>query len=216
MGIRIFNHKGSIDMNFVGIKLKEDTPLEQGIEEGIILQLSNFALVNAREEAQVWVESEGDSYILVSLNSHHPQHAADVIFTDQEIKLFVKGKGEVHVTGTFAIDDSMMSGSEDELGDSDLMAEYPSSDDEDVDPGHPAYAGSRRIEMLEDESSSSSEPPVQVKKQKVSQQPQQQQQQQKKQKQPQQQQQQQQQQQKQGNNNNKKKNRKNKNKGGKQ
>merc|ERR1711991_782419 len=106
MGIRIFNHKGSIGMNFVGIKLKEDTPLEQGIEEGIILQLSNFALVNAREEAQVWVESEGDSYILVSLNSHHPQHAADVIFTDQEIKLFVKGKGEVHVTGTFAIDDS--------------------------------------------------------------------------------------------------------------
>merc|ERR1712000_233062 len=128
-------------------------------------ELPNFASLNPETPTQVWVETEGDSYLVVTLNKHTPQYTTNVVFSDQDVKISVKGAGEVHITGTFQID-GMLDSDDEELDDDDLMAEYPSSSgDEEGD--HPAYAGTRRIEMLE-ESSSSEEPiPVQTKKQKV-------------------------------------------------
>ena len=113
----------------------------------------------------MWVESDGDNYLLAHLSKQHPQHTTNLVFSDQEIKLYVKGKGEVHLTGSFQIEN--MYDDSDEMGDSDLMGEHPSSSsDEEGAAGFPAHVGAKRIEMLDEDSSSSSEAPVQAKPQK--------------------------------------------------
>jgi hypothetical protein len=104
---------------------------------------------------QVFVETEGDSYLVATLSAAHPQYLTDVAVSDQEVTLSVKGRGEVHVTGTFSLDSAMMSDSE--MDDSDLMAEYPSgSDSEGGDADHPAFAGTKRVELLEEDGGSDS------------------------------------------------------------
>ncbi len=107
---------------------------------------------------QVFVESEGDSYVVATLSAAHPQFSTEIALTDQDVTLSVKGKGEVHVTGTFAID-SMMDESGDEMDDSDLMAEYPSDSDEEegLDHAHPAHTGNRVQLLPEDGGSDSSD-----------------------------------------------------------
>jgi hypothetical protein len=89
----------------------------------------------------------------------------DILFSDQDIRLYVKGKGEVHVSGTFQLDETMFGDSDDELDDEDLMAEYPSSSDDEEGAEHPAYLGDRVMEMEDSSSSSSSEEPPQKKHQ---------------------------------------------------
>jgi hypothetical protein len=132
------------------------TPLSQTVDEGIILQLSNFALAGPADGVtQVVIESEGDSYVIANLSwPGHAQFSSDIAFSDQDVKISVKGKGEVHVTGTFSID-SMMDDS-DEMGDSDLMAEYPSGSSDSEGEGYPAHVGSKRVELLDEDGGSDS------------------------------------------------------------
>jgi hypothetical protein len=58
------------------------------------LQLTNFALSGPTEGVtQVLVESEGDSYVIATLTwPNNTQHTSDIAFSDQDVKVFVKGK----------------------------------------------------------------------------------------------------------------------------
>ena len=51
----------------------------------------------------MFVESEGDVYAVAALSwPAHAQYCSDVAFTDQDIKVLVKGKGEVRHTFFFS------------------------------------------------------------------------------------------------------------------
>ncbi len=101
---------------------------------------------------QLLVESEDTSYVLCTLQwGQLNQYQADIAFTDQSIKLHVKGSGELHVCGTFSIDNFMDEDDDgEEFGSDELMGDY-SSGSEGSDAEHPAFAGTKRIEVLGDD-----------------------------------------------------------------
>ncbi len=119
--------------------------------QGLILTLNSVALAGPADGVvQVFVESgeddERESIVLCSLEwGKFNQFQCKASFTDQDVKISVKGNGEVHVCGTMELDPAALD-SED-YGSDDMG---PLSDDS-GEGEHPAFQGTKRIEVMDED-----------------------------------------------------------------
>lgn len=110
---------------------------------------------------QVFVDSEEEGpFALCTLNASIPQYSTHLTFADH-IKISVVGEGEVHVVGTVELDPAFLDDEDDMDMDSDeLLGEYPSGSSDSGDESHPAFAGTGRIQVVDEDEEDDSDSDV--------------------------------------------------------
>lgn len=92
----------------VGLVLKENKRYSQTVKKAF--HVSHAALdietVKTNDIVQVWVNSDSNNHLLCNLSKNNPDISLDIPFSEgEEIALFGKGTGTVHLTGYLAEDE---------------------------------------------------------------------------------------------------------------